>query len=65
MAKKIIKQMLKSTSILMGADHIFEPIIQIWNDMGHMYFWSSGQSISLMLNYFKIMTRAMADTPAI
>jgi hypothetical protein len=31
--------------------------------VGQMYFWSSGQSISLMFNYFKIMTRAMPGTP--
>jgi hypothetical protein len=51
--------MLKSTSILLVADHIFGPIIQIWKDVSHMYFGSGGQSISLMLNYFNIMTWAM------
>jgi hypothetical protein len=56
--------MLKSTSILFGADHIFGHIIQIWKDVGHIYFWSSGQSISLILNYFNTMTRAMLGTPA-
>jgi hypothetical protein len=55
--------MLKSTYILLWADHIFAHIIQIWKDMGQMYFWSSGQSISFMLNYFKIITLAMLGTP--
>ncbi len=55
--------MLKSTSILLRADHNFGPIIQIWKDVAQMYFWSNGQSISLMLNYFKIMTWAMPGTP--
>jgi hypothetical protein len=53
--------MLKSTSNLLRADHIFGPIIQIWKDMGQMYFWGSG--ISLMLNYLKIMTWATPGTP--
>ncbi len=64
LGKKVIKQKLKSTYILLGADHIFRPVIQLRKDLGHMYFWSRGQSISLMLNYFNIMTRAMASTPA-
>ncbi len=55
--------MLKGTSILLGADYIFWPIFQIWKDVGHMYFWSSGQSILIMLNYFHKMTWAMLGTP--
>ncbi len=30
---------------LAGVDHIFGPIIQIWNDLFPIYFWSSDQSI--------------------
>jgi hypothetical protein len=63
--QKNLKQKLKITSILLGADHIFGPVIQIRKDLGHMYFWSRGQSISLMLNYFNIMTQATPGTPAI
>ncbi len=51
-------------SNVLGADHIFGPVIPIWKDLGHMYFWSCGQSISLMLNYFNIMTQALPGTPA-
>jgi hypothetical protein len=47
-----------------GADHIFGPVIQIRKDLGHMYFWSHGQSILLTRNYFNIMIRAMPGTPA-
>jgi len=64
LGEKFIKQKLKSNSILLGADHIFGPVIQILKDLGHMYFWSHGQSILLTLNYFDIMTRAMPGTPA-
>ncbi len=48
----------------MGAVHIFGPVIQIRKDLGHVYFWSQGQSISLTLNYFNIMIWAMLGTPA-
>jgi hypothetical protein len=64
LGKKFIKQKLKNNSILLGPDHIFGPVIQILKDLGHMYFWSHGQSILLTLNYFDIMTRAMPGTPA-
>ncbi len=30
----------------MGADHIFQPVIWIWEDLGPMCFWSHGQSFS-------------------
>jgi hypothetical protein len=43
------------------ADHTFGPVIQIWKDLGYMYFFSCGQSISLTLNYFNIKT--MLGTP--
>jgi hypothetical protein len=56
--------MFKCTSILLAADHIFVPIIKICKDVGHMYFWSNGQSIALMLNYFNTMTWATPGTPA-
>jgi hypothetical protein len=39
---------------------ILGSLVLIWKDMDHMYFWSSGQSVKLMLNYFQIMT----GTPA-
>ncbi len=48
----------------MGAEHIFGPVIHLRKDLGHMYFGSRGQSISLVLNYFNIMIWAMAGTPA-
>jgi hypothetical protein len=41
-----------------------QPLPDSWKDVGHMYFWSSDQSVSLMLNYFQIMTLAMLGTPA-
>jgi hypothetical protein len=59
---KNIKQ--KSTSILLWAHHIFGPVIPIWKDLGHMYFWSRGQSILLTLNYFYIMSWPMPGTTA-
>jgi hypothetical protein len=48
--QKITKQKFKEYfHCIEGSLHIFGPIIQIWMDCGHMYFWSSGQSISLTL----------------
>ncbi len=64
LGKKNYKTEVKEPLHFIGADHIFGPVIQIQNDLGHMYFWSCGQSISLMLNYFNIMNRAMPGTPA-
>jgi len=41
-------QKLKKTKVvgkicLVGADHIFVPIIWIWKDLGPMCFWSHGK----------------------
>ncbi len=30
----------------MGADHIFGPVIGIWEDLGPMCFWSHGLSLA-------------------
>ncbi len=37
---------LQGRSVLVGADHIFGPIICIWKDLVPMCFWSHGQSLS-------------------
>jgi hypothetical protein len=39
-------QKIKSTSILFMAYHMFALVIWIWKNLGHMYFWSCGQSFS-------------------
>ncbi len=62
--QKNYKTNVKEHFHFIGADHIFGPIIQIYKDVGNTYFWSSGQSVSLILNCFKILIRAMPGTPA-
>jgi hypothetical protein len=62
--QKIYRTKVKEHLHFIGADHIFGPLIQIQKDLGHMYFWSGGQSISLMLKYFNVMTWAMLGAPA-
>jgi hypothetical protein len=39
-----MKQKLKGRSVLVGVDHIFEPEIQIWKDLGPMCFLSHFQA---------------------
>jgi len=46
LGKNYIKQKLWGRTVLVGADHIFGPVIWIWKDLGPMCFWSHGQSFS-------------------
>ncbi len=46
LGKNFIKQKLQGRSVLVGVDHIFGPIIQIWKDLGPMCFWGHGESFS-------------------
>ena len=39
--------------VLVGADHIFGPVIWIWKDLDPMCFWSHGQSFSGKFYYTK------------
>ncbi len=41
-----IKQKLQASPVLVGADHVFGPVIWIWKDLGPMCFRSHGQSFS-------------------
>ena len=56
LAKNFIKQTL---TVLVGADLIFGTLIRIWKDLGHMCFWSHGQSFSGKVYY----TRVVAHHP--
>jgi hypothetical protein len=37
---------LETSAVLVGADHVFGPVIWIWKDLGPMCFWSHSQSFS-------------------
>ncbi len=55
LGKKFIKQKLQGRSVLVGADHIFVPIIQIWKDLGPMGFWSHGKSFPGKFSKMKLI----------
>ncbi len=55
--KKFINQKLQGRTILVGVDHIFGMLIQIWKDLGPMCFWSHGQSFSGKVYYTKVVAR--------
>ncbi len=44
--QKFYKTKVVGNVFLVGADHIFGPVIRIWKNLGPMCFWCHGQSFS-------------------
>ncbi len=55
LGKKFIKPKLQGRSVLMGADNIFVPVIQIWKDLGPMCFWSHCKSFPGKFSKMKLL----------